>query len=732
MPKSFHYYWIIIFVSLLSGIATGLVLLERKKSLAALEVEAAYNDLELSLATLSVRMSGMATALERNADLTPSIFSEIYASASRGATRMPERALAFMPEIASVENIETVINQLGQDYAAAGYPKFQLFPLDEAEAMFPVLLVEPEESRSNVFGYNMGSSPERLSAAREALARGVMTSSAPVSLSQDADQARASFLLLYPVYLPEPDPLSGATQAVLGAGMTPGALFANHVALFDWLGLEIEIGIGGADLSLRLGSPGGVSGLDLVLIRDLDMPVIRTSGFDVPFRATAYYTPILADAVLPVLAVVLTAVIGFLALKVGSARASQRAALEAALARNEAKLREAYRIQSRSQHIEALGRLVGGVAHDFNNILSVILGNIELMKEEGIAAKDDTLLVEAEKATLRGAHLTRQLLTIGRKSHLHPKRLSTASCLQDAATMLDRVLPASIQITTVPASGLWPVHIDPDGLQNALLNLALNARDAMGGQGKLTVEASNTRITPDYLRERGEDEVSPGRYVVISVTDTGEGMAGDVIDHAFEPFFTTKQATDGSGLGLPSVLGFCRQSGGTCRIYSERGIGTTVRMWFPAADGEEPSNDTTEAEVVRAVRGARILLAEDEDAVARVLLQQLEGAGHSVKRFPTGDAAWQALEMGESCDLLITDLVMPGVVQGAELAKRVEQRYPKMKILLISGYPQEAAIEGNGVATRHPVLTKPIPRGDLLSMIIDLLTGEERARPIKR
>jgi signal transduction histidine kinase/ActR/RegA family two-component response regulator len=732
MLKLSHYYWIIIFVSLLLGIATGLILLERKKSLATLEIEAAYHELELSFATLSVRMSGMATALERNPDLTPSSFSEIYAAASRDATRMPERALAFMPEISLVENIEVFTDRLGEDYAEAGYPEFQLFPVGEAEAMFPVLLVEPEANRSNVFGYNMGSSPERLNAAREALARGVMTSSVPVTLSQDADQARASFVIFYPVYLPEPDPLSGATQAVLGAGMTPSALFANHAAHFDWLGLEIVIGIGGADLSLRLGSPAGSPGLELVLIRDLDMPMIRTSGFYVPFRATAYYTPMPADAVLPVLVAVLTALIGFLVLKVGLARASQRAALEAALARNEAKLREAYRIQSRSQHIEALGRLVGGVAHDFNNLLSVILGNIELMKEEGIAAKDDVLLVEAEKATLRGAHLTRQLLSIGRKSYLRPKRLSTASCLQDAATMLARVLPASIQITTVPASGLWPVYIDPDGLQNAFLNLALNARDAMDGQGKLTIEASNTRITLDYLKERADEEVSPGRYVVISVTDTGAGIAGDVIDHVFEPFFTTKQATDGSGLGLPSVLGFCRQSGGTCRIYSEQGIGTTVRMWFPAADGEEISADATEAEVVRAGRGARILLAEDEDAVARVLLQQLEGAGFSVKRFPSGDAAWQALEAGETCDLLITDLVMPGAIQGAELAKRVEQRHPKTKILLISGYPQEAAIEGNGVAARHPVLTKPIPRGDLLSMITDLLAAEEKPRPVKR
>jgi signal transduction histidine kinase len=561
-----HYlirYFIPVFlVSVFVGIAASLFVVEQRRSQAILEIEAAHSELELAFATLAVRMSSMATALERNPNLTPAHFSEVYAAASRGVMRMPERALAFILEIADEGQIEAVIDGLQADYVAAGYPEFQLFPSGEAEALFPILLVEPEASRPNVFGFNIGSSPERLTAARDALARGVLTTSAPVALSQDDDQARASFLLLYPVYLPEPDPLSGATQAVLAAGMTPGALFANYVALFERHGLEIAIGIAGTDLSFRLGLPEGGSGFELALIRDLNMPIIRTNGFNVPFRASVFYTPALTDAVFPILAALLTAVIGFLSLKVGLARASQRAALEAALARNEAKLREAYRIQSRSQRIEALGRIVGGVAHDFNNILSVILGNIELMKEEGTAAKDDPLLSEAEKATMRGAHLTRQLLAIGRKSHLQPKRLSIASCLQEAATMLTRVLPASIEITTVPASGLWPVKIDPDGLQNALLNLALNARDGMKGRGKLTIEASNTRITHDYLKERPEEEISPGRYVVLSVTDTGEGMTDAVIDRAFEPFFTTKQATDGSGLGLPSVLGFCRQSDG--------------------------------------------------------------------------------------------------------------------------------------------------------------------------
>ncbi|SUZ34044.1 Blue-light-activated protein [Roseibaca ekhonensis] len=723
MPKSLFSYGVVLAASLLAAVAAGLFALEEKRADATLEIQSARSELKLALATLSVRMASMATALERNPTLTPSDFTEIYELATRGAVRRPERALAFMPQVADEKQIVALMDQAGPDYTVAGYPEFQLFPERETEALFPAILVEPAASRSNVFGYNMGSSPERLGAARDALTRGVMTISAPVSLSQDTDQFRSSFLVLYPVYLPNRDSLTEATQAVLGAGITPAALFSDHVALFKRHTLEIEIGVAGTDLPVNLGSSGDSLGLVLTLVRDLEMPAIRTGGFDRPFRASAFYTLAPTDAVLPALAAALTALIGFLGTKVMRARVSAREALEAALARKEVELREAYRIQSQSQRREALGRLVGGVAHDFNNILSVILGNIELMKDEGAAEKDDGLLAEAEKATIRGARLTRQLLSIGRKSHLEPKRLKISSDLQDTASMLGRVLPESIEITTVPAAGLWPVKIDPDGLQNALLNLALNARDAMSGQGKLTIEASNTRITHDYLRERPDEEITPGRYVVVSVSDNGEGMTRDVIDRAFEPFFTTKGATHGSGLGLPSVLGFCRQSGGTCRIYSELGVGTTVRIWLPVDGVDEQSDDAVEATPISASNSARILLAEDEDGVARVLVQQLERGGYNVKHVATGDAAWEVLDRGEQFDLVVSDLVMPGSIQGAELARRLEQRYPQLKILLISGYPQEAAIEGNGVATRHPVLTKPIPRGDLLSMIETLLAG---------
>jgi len=705
----------------------GTVLLQHKRSDAQVQVEAAHSELELALATLSVRMSSMATSLEQAPDLTPSLYTKLYADVTRSATRVHERAMAFMPEMSAVSRIDAAVADFAPDYEAVGYPAFQLFPDGFTEPLFPAVMVEPEGSRANVFGYNMGSSPARLAAAREALAQGVMTTSAPVALTQDADLSTASFLLLYPVYFANPDPATGASQGLLGAGLTPAALFNDHVNFYDRHIIEVEIGIGGLTLPVTLSGAVAENALRLPLVREMSMPDIRTNGFDVPFQASVFYVPRVSDAAPPLAAAALTALIGLLIVNILQARAASRQALESALRAKEAKLSEAYRIKARSQRVESLGRLVGGVAHDFNNILSVILGNLELLKERGGQGQDAPLLDEALNSTQRGAHLTRQLLSVGRKSHLHPAPFDVARALQDSTAMLARVLPESIELTTAPAAGLWTVEADADGLQNAVLNLAINARDAMEGRGKLIIEASNRRVTHDYLDDRLEDELSPGRYVAISVTDTGPGMPAEVLERAFEPFFTTKSATDGSGLGLPSVLGFCRQSGGTCRIYSELGVGATVQILLPVSERALEDFQTSPDPDPIARGDGRILLAEDEDSVARVMRTQLEAAGYTVTRVATADAAWAQIQGGAAFDLLITDIVMPGRIQGVELARRVEAERPGMALLLISGYPQEAAIEGNGVATRHAVLAKPVPKADLLRMVDRLLNTRPRS-----
>lgn len=376
---------------------------------------------------------------------------------------------------------------------------------------------------------------------------------------------------------------------------------------------------------------------------------------------------------------------------------------------------------ARSQRIESLGKLVGGVAHDFNNILAVILGNLELLAEEDEANADNDLLQDALAATWRGAHLTRQLLSAGRRSHLKPVRIDLDALLSDSVSMLRRVLPESITIHVTNPPEVWPVLADPDGLQNAVLNLAINARDAMFGKGKLIVEAANIEVTHDHLSARPDEELALGPYVCISVTDTGSGMSPDMVEHAFEAFFSTKNPSEGAGLGLPSVMGFCRQSGGGCRLYSEPGVGTTVRLLLPI-DREHKTEDLQEVQDdVLPGASSHILLAEDEDSVAQMVQKQLEKAGFTVTRVSTGDAAWSLIENGAAFDILVTDLVMPGNIQGAELARRVEDRFPGAKILLMSGYPQEAAIVGNAISARHIVLTKPVPRSYLISALKRLL-----------
>lgn len=723
-------YWrfsIVAAASLVMALLAGVALLQHKRSDAQLEIEAAHGELELALATLSVRMASMATALEQGPDLSPSRFSELYADMTRSATHVHERAMALMPEMSSVSRLDAATVGFAPEYQAAGYPDFRLFPEALTGPLFPAVLVEPAASRPNVFGYNMASSAARLAAAREALAEGVMTASAPVTLTQDTDLSNASFLLLYPVYFADPEPATGASRALLGAGVTPAALFYDHVNFYDRHIVEVEIGISGASLPVTLSGAFGDNALRLPLVRDMAMPDIRTNGFDVPFQASVFYVPSLRDAAPPLAAAALTALIGLLLVNVVQARAASKQALETALRAKEAELSEAYRIKAQSQRVEALGRLVGGVAHDFNNLLSVILGNLELLKERAARGDDASLLDDALSAAQRGGQLTRQLLSVGRKSHLQPEPFDVAQALKDSAAMLTRVLPKSIELTTAPAAGLWTVEADADGLQNALLNLAINARDAMEGRGKLIIEAANSRVTHDYLDDRLEEEIPPGRYVAISVTDTGPGMPPDILERAFEPFFTTKPATEGSGLGLPSVLGFCRQSGGTCRIYSDLGVGTTVRILLPVSERAfEASGNAPEAEPMIGGEG-RILLAEDEDGVARVMRTQLEAAGYAVTWVPTADAAWAAIEAGETFDLLITDIVMPGRMQGAELARRVEAERPDWALLLVSGYPQEAAIEGNGVAQRHAVLAKPVAKADLLRIVERVLKARPRS-----
>jgi signal transduction histidine kinase/ActR/RegA family two-component response regulator len=368
-----------------------------------------------------------------------------------------------------------------------------------------------------------------------------------------------------------------------------------------------------------------------------------------------------------------------------------------------------------SQKIESLGRLVGGVAHDFNNLLAVIMGNLEILRLTKRDGDEAEMLDDALTASQRGATLTKQLLSFGRKASLRPEVIDVNTVLSSLDHLMRRVIPATIEVDFVRATSLWPAALDAAQLESALLNLAINARDAMPHGGRITVETANF----DLQAEDGPDAVAglaPGNYVRVSVADTGAGMTDEVRSRAIEPFFTTKPVGKGSGMGLAMVHGFAEQSGGALEISSTPGQGTTIRLYFPVAHGA-PTEDREQPRVRPQRASEHILLVEDEDPVRHTLARQLRLIGYTVTEATNGRAALAALEQSDAIDLMLTDIVMPGDLQGPALARRVRERFPGVPIIFMSGYPREEALRQNGLSDEDVLLMKPVQYDDLLSAL---------------
>lgn len=380
-------------------------------------------------------------------------------------------------------------------------------------------------------------------------------------------------------------------------------------------------------------------------------------------------------------------------------------------------LHEAEERVRRSQRIEVIGNLTGGVAHDFNNLLAIILGNLELTLETYDPQTRNKLLGEAIKATNRGADLTRSLLSFARRAHLTPTRLKLNPLVANTITWNSRVLPETIDIETSLFAGLWDTDLDAASTENAIINLLLNARDAMPDGGKLTVETVNMQIGQEYIGDREED-IQPGRYVMLAISDTGQGIAPDKLEQIFEPFYSEKPIGQGTGLGLSMVQGFIKQSNGAIRVYSEVGVGTTFKLYFKAAEGTIKIDELKSPEVTLTCNdGIRILLAEDEPGVIEILRNILEGAGHSVTPALSGDAALEIFKTGGPFDLLLTDIVMPGNLQGPSLAKAIRAIAPDIPCVFLSGYAAEATVHGNGLRPSDVRLMKPTSRETLLAAI---------------
>ena len=380
----------------------------------------------------------------------------------------------------------------------------------------------------------------------------------------------------------------------------------------------------------------------------------------------------------------------------------------------------------RSQRMEAIGQLTGGVAHDFNNILTIILGNVEaLAEDEGLDPRLRKRVSGIAAATERAADLTRQLLAYSRKQALRPQRTDINDLVATTAKLLGRTLGAEIEIESVLARDLWNAEIDGAQLESALVNLAVNARDAMPKGGRLLIETANATLDEDYVAQN--PDAAAGDYVMLAVTDTGTGMTPDVLAQAVEPFFTTKDVGKGTGLGLSMVYGFIKQSNGHLSLYSEPGRGTSVKLFLPRAAAVQ--RQAAEAAPRRAPLpggNERILVAEDNDEVREGVVSQLQSLGYDVSDAPDGSAALGKLEAAsQPYDLLLTDIIMPGPMNGKVLADETARRWPETRIVFMSGYTENTIIREGRLDSDILLLNKPFAKRDLAAIIRQALDGTE-------
>jgi signal transduction histidine kinase/CheY-like chemotaxis protein len=381
-----------------------------------------------------------------------------------------------------------------------------------------------------------------------------------------------------------------------------------------------------------------------------------------------------------------------------------------------------------SQKMQAIGQLTGGIAHDFNNLLTVILGNLEIARAKLDAA--DALQIRLERAAWaaqRGAALTSQLLSFARRQPLAPAPIDLTATVPALVPILRRTLGEHIDIRYVETAGLWPAMTDAAQLESALLNLALNARDAMPGGGRLTIELGNKVLDAEYAGRHAE--VMPGDYAMLAVSDTGHGMTQDVLARVFEPFFTTKPDGKGTGLGLAMVFGFIKQSGGHVNIYSEPGEGTTVRLYLPRAVGLSANKGQRLESPIELPRGsATVLLVEDEAAVREIAGAVLRDLGYHVLEAVDGEDALRVFGAHTGhVDLLLTDVVLPGKVRGRDLSERLQAMRPEMPVLFMSGYTENSIVHHGRLDDGVELIGKPFKREQLARKVAEVLAASTSA-----
>jgi len=379
----------------------------------------------------------------------------------------------------------------------------------------------------------------------------------------------------------------------------------------------------------------------------------------------------------------------------------------------------------KSQRLEAIGQLTGGIAHDFNNLLTIISGNLELLEDSISNPQDHELLSRAIRAADAGARLTNRLLTFARRRHLAPEVINLNEQVRGMIELLLRTLGDTIELRTHLAPDLWLARVDAGEVESAVLNLAINARDAMPAGGKLSIRTDNATLEEG---ETGFDgPLIAGEYVRISVSDNGLGMSKETLSRVFEPFFTTKPPGRGTGLGLSTIYGFVKQSNGNITIYSEPGVGTTVNLYLPRcpdASGQRhaagPSRDQ------RSTNGERIMVVEDNRDVRALTVKRLERLGYKVIECATGAQAKEALEQGTKVDAIFTDIMMPGGLTGVDLGKWIMEKMPALPVILTTGFADETVANAATANAAWPILRKPYTQSELAAVVRTVLDGRAK------
>jgi len=404
---------------------------------------------------------------------------------------------------------------------------------------------------------------------------------------------------------------------------------------------------------------------------------------------------------------------------------SQLRRAEVALAQEGMHRREAEDMLRQSQKMEAIGQLTGGVAHDFNNLLTIISGNLEIA-ERGLHSWGDAtrerltrVIANAANGAQRAAMLTHRLLAFARRQTLDPRLTNVNQLLAGMSDFFRRTLGENIDLEIVGGAGLWQVEVDPSQMEATILNLVVNAKDAMAGKGKLTIETSNAFVDERYSQQNADIPV--GQYVQIAVSDTGSGMSRDVREKAFDPFFTTKQPGHGTGLGLSQVYGFVKQSGGHVKIYSEVGEGTTIKVYLPRTHVSANVAREIDVPVVGSLGSETVLVVEDEADVRSYLVETLQDLNYRVREAPDGAVALALFDSDPfRIDLLLTDIVMPGM-NGRQLADELLHRQPSLKVLFMTGYSRNAIVHQGRLDPGVSLLQKPLTQVILATKIRDIL-----------